>query len=56
MAPVTDPANEPRPGDALAAMAGPHHDRVIDGCIENEQDESPLFEGPDIFGDLDAET
>ena len=56
MAPVTDPANEPRPGDALAAMAGPHHDRVIDGCIENEQDASlPLFDGPDIFGDLVAE-
>ena len=56
MAPVTDPANEPRPGDALAAMAGSHRDRVIEGCIENEQDESLLFDGPDIFGDLDAET
>ncbi len=54
MAPVTDPANEPGPGDALAAMAGPLRDRVIDGCIENEEDESPLFDGPDIFGDLDA--
>ena len=55
MAPVTDPANEPGPGDALAAMAGPLRDRVIDGCIENEQDESLfLFDGPDIFGDLDA--
>ncbi len=57
MAPVTDPANEPRPGDALAAMAEPLRDRVIDGCIENEQDESLLlFDGPDIFGDLDTET
>ena len=57
MAPVTDPANEPGPGDALAAMAGPHRDRVIDGCIENGQDESLLlFDGPDIFGDLDAGT
>ena len=55
MAPVTDPANEPGPGDALAAMAGPHRDRVIEGCIENGEDESLLFDGPDIFGDLDAE-
>ena len=55
MAPVTDPANEPRPGDALAAMAGPLRDRVIEERIEREEDALLLFDGPDIFGDLDAE-
>ena len=56
MAPVTDPANEPGPGDALAAMAGPLRDRVIEDRIEQEEEDGLLlFAGLDIFGDLDAE-
>ena len=57
MAPVTDPANEPRPGDALAAMAEPLRDRVIEDRIKQEEEGGLLlFAGPDIFGDLDVET
>ena len=57
MAPVTDPANEPAPGDALAAMAEPLRDRVIEDRIKREEEGGLLlFAGPDIFGDLDAET
>ena len=54
MAPVTDPANEPAPGDALAAMAGPLRERIIEERIGREEGPGlPLFDGPDIFEELD---
>ena len=54
MAPVTDPANEPAPGDALAAMAEPLRERIIEEHIGREQGPGlPLFDDLDIFEELD---
>lgn len=54
MAPVTDPANEPAPGDALAAMAGPLRERIIEDRIGREEGPGlPLFDDFDIFEELD---
>ena len=54
MAPVTDPANEPAPGDALAAMAEPLRERIIEERIGREEGPSlPLFDDVDIFEELD---
>ena len=55
MAPVIDQDTGRTDADTLAAMAGPLRDRVIEARIELAEEERalPLFDGPDIFGDLD---
>ena len=54
MAPVTDPANEPAPGDALAAMAEPLRERIIEERIGREEGPGlPLFDDLDIFEEPD---
>ena len=42
MAHVTDSANEPRPGDALAAMAEPLRERIIEERIGREEGQACL--------------
>ena len=54
MAPVTDPANEPAPGDALAVMAEPLRERIIEERIGREDGPGlPLFDDVDIFEEFD---
>ena len=54
MAPVTDQDTGRADADTLAAMAGPLRDRIIEECLGfEEQCALPLFDGPDIFTDLD---
>ena len=54
MAPVIDQDTRRADADTLAAMAGPLRDRVIEDCIELEEGRTQLlFDGPDIFEDLD---
>ena len=55
MAPVIDQDTGRADADTLAAMAGPLRDRVIEERIGLEEDGGlPLFDGPDIFTDLDS--
>ena len=54
MAPFIDQDTGRADADTLAAMAGPLRDRVIEDCIELEEGRTQLlFDGPDIFEDLD---
>ena len=54
MAPVIDQDTGHANADTLAAMAGPLRDRIIEECLGfEEQCALPLFDGPDIFTDLD---
>ena len=53
MAPYIDQDTGPADADTLAAMPGPLRDRVIEARIELEERALPLFDGPDIFTDLD---
>ena len=53
MAPFIDQDTGRTVADALAAMPGPLRDRVIEARIELEERALPLFDGPDIFTDLD---
>ena len=56
MAPVIDQDTGRADADMLAAMAGPLRDRVIEARIEREEEERGLllFDGPDIFDEIDA--
>ena len=55
MAPFIDQDAGPADADTLAAMPGPLRDRVIEARIELEEAGGlPLFDGPDIFGGIDA--
>ena len=54
MAPVIDQDTGRADADTLAAMAGPLRDRVIGECLGFEEERGLLlFDGPDIFRDLD---
>ena len=54
MAPVTDQDTGRADADTLAAMAEPLRDRVIEARIGLEEEGGLLlFDGPDIFRDLD---
>ena len=53
MAPFIDQDTGRTDADTLAAMPGPLRDRVIEARIELEERELPLFDGPDIFDDID---
>ena len=55
MAPYIDQDAGPADADTLAAMAGSLRDRVIAAHIEREDACTlPLFDGPDIFGEIDS--
>ena len=55
MAPFIDQDAGPADADTLAAMPGPLRDRVIEARIELQEERAlPLFDGPDIFDDIDA--
>ena len=53
MAPVIDQDTGRADADTLATMAGPLRDRIIGERIGLEESGLPLFDGPDIFTDLD---
>ena len=53
MAPFIDQDTGRADADTLAAMAGPLRDRIIEECLGFEERALPLFDGPDIFRDLD---
>ena len=55
MAPVIDQDTGRADADTLAAMPGPLRDRVIEACIELQEERAlTLFDGPDIFDEIDA--
>ena len=55
MAPFIDQDTGRADADTLAAMPGPQRDRIIEQRIACEEERSlPLFDGPDIFGGIDA--
>ena len=55
MAPFIDQDASPADADTLAAMPGPLRDRVIEAQIEREEERAlPLFDGPDIFDEIDS--
>ncbi len=54
MAPFIDQNTGRADADTLAAMPGPLRDRVIEARIELEERALPLFDGPDIFDEIDA--
>ena len=55
MAPVIDQDTGRTDADTLAAMPGPLRDRVIEARIEREEERGLLlFDGPDIFDEIDA--
>ena len=55
MAPFIDQDTGRADADTLAAMAGPLRDRVIEARIELAEERGLLlFDGPDIFDEIDA--
>ena len=55
MAPFIDHDTGRADADTLAAMPGPLRDRVIEARIKLQEERAlTLFDGPDIFDEIDA--